>query len=143
MTSKKGGGKKKTTKTDMLAESRTSGERIPVNLLVDYQSKEGHYLFDFCKDLGTGGIFIQTERPLGQGEELELTFTIPDSKKTLAAKGKVMWVQQRIKDRPELTAGMGVQFMNFAKEQRTQLEEYIKRYNTNYKSIFRAAKQTA
>lgn len=130
---------KKSKPQASMDELRQSGERIPVNLLVDYQSKEGHYLFDFCKDLGTGGVFIQTEAPLKQGEELDLTFTIPDSKKTLATKGKVMWVQPRVKDRPELMAGMGVQFVSFPKEHRAQLEEYIKRYNTNYKSIFKTA----
>ncbi len=140
---KKKSDKKPSEKSSSLAEHRQSGERIPVNLLVDYQSKSGHYLFDFCRDLGSGGVFIQTESPLSHGEELDLTFTIPDSKKTLVAKGKVMWVQSKIKGKPELIAGMGVQFVDFAKEERLQLEEYIKRYNANYKSIFKNLKQPA
>ena len=35
--------------------------RVDVKLLVDYSN--GSYLFDFCRDLGTGGVFIETETP--------------------------------------------------------------------------------
>lgn len=40
---------KRSTKKD-----NRNDQRIPIQLLVDYRS-EGHYLFDFCKDLGAGG----------------------------------------------------------------------------------------
>ncbi|MBP9706395.1 MAG: TIGR02266 family protein [Oligoflexales bacterium] len=114
-------------------EARASGQRIPVNLLVDYKS-EGHYLFDFCKDLGSGGIFIETEAPLPSGHELELTFTIPDSHETIQTKGKVMWSQARIKERPELASGMGVQFSEFSQVDRDKLEAFVRRYNPKYKN---------
>src|SRR4051812_17193085 len=75
------------------ASDHRNDQRIPVQLLVDYKS-DGTYLFDFCKDLGAGGVFIQTKTPLPQGSTVDLTFTIPDSKETLEASGKVIWVQK-------------------------------------------------
>jgi type IV pilus assembly protein PilZ len=104
-----------------------SGFRVPVQLLVDYRA-DGHYLFDFCRDLGTGGVFIQTTSPLNTGADIELTFTIPDSKETLSTKGKVIWVQSTIADRPDLIPGMGVQFATFDVEQRETLERFVARY---------------
>lgn len=71
-TAKNTGRSKKTTTTAKEskaadpAEGR-SGRRIPIQLLVDYKS-EGNYLFDFCRDLGTGGVFIQTNKPLPRFE---------------------------------------------------------------------------
>ena len=109
-------------------EKRTESQRVPIQLLVDYQSSGGNFLFDFCKDLGTGGIFIQTAEPLDQGETIELTFTLPDSKETLKAKGKVIWVQHPLSTTPELTPGMGVQFDGFDTDQRKSLEQFIERY---------------
>ncbi|NRA65078.1 MAG: TIGR02266 family protein [Pseudobacteriovorax sp.] len=103
-------------------------QRLPVQLLVDYRSQNGHYLFDFCRDLGTGGVFIETKSPLATGEEVSLTFTIPDSKETLNATGKVIWVQKEVPEK-ELTAGMGVQFDEFTAEQRTLLQDFIRRYH--------------
>jgi len=110
-------------------ENRTD-HRIPIQLLVDYKA-EGHYLFDFCRDLGSGGVFIQTKNPQPQGSNIELTFTIPDSKETLTTEGKVIWVQPFLAERKELTAGMGVQFSKFSDEHRKILEDFVKRHHAN------------
>ena len=53
--------------------SDRSDHRVPIQLLVDYKAG-GHFLFDFCRDLGTGGVFIETTSPLSSGSEIELTF---------------------------------------------------------------------
>jgi uncharacterized protein (TIGR02266 family) len=108
-------------------EERTC-QRVPIQLLVDYKS-DGSYLFDFCKDLGTGGVFIQTEKPLPTGAHLDLTFTIPDSKETVLTKGTVIWSQQPVPDKKELVPGMGVQFNGFSEEQRKLLENFVQRYH--------------
>lgn len=113
---------------DIDANEERGGRRVPIQLLVDYKA-EGNYLFDFCKDLGAGGVFIQTSKPLPTGSSIDLTFTIPDSKETLIAKGKVIWVQNPVEGRKELTPGMGVQFDGFSVEQRRLLEDFVQRYN--------------
>lgn len=117
----------RTTATDGGDEGR-GGRRVPIQLLVDYKSG-GNYLFDFCKDLGTGGVFIQTDKPLPMGSPIDLTFTIPDSKETLMTKGTVIWVQAPVADRKDLTPGMGVQFSGFSGDQRRLLEEFVTRYH--------------
>ena len=110
-----------------LREDGRDHQRVPVQLLVDYRSG-GNYLFDFCRDLGTGGVFIETTKPLSHGSVVELTFTLPDSKETLEAKGRVIWVQAAIAEK-NLTAGMGVQFEEFTQEQRVVLQDFVDRYN--------------
>ena len=107
-------------------EGRTH-QRVPVQLLVDYRS-DGNYLFDFCRDLGTGGVFIETAHPLSHGSTVELTFTLPDSKETLEARGRVIWVQTAVPGK-ELTPGMGVQFEDFTPEQRQLLHKFVERYS--------------
>lgn len=112
---------------NLAKEQRESGDRISVNILVDYKNK-GTYLFDFCQDLGAGGVFIATERPNAVGEEFELSFTIPDSRQTLTVMGKVTWVQPKVTGKPNIYPGMGVQFLNFSGEKRKILEDFVKRY---------------
>jgi type IV pilus assembly protein PilZ len=102
-------------------------QRVPIQLLVDYKC-EGHYLFDFCRDLGTGGVFIETSNPLAHGSTVDLVFTLPDSKETLETKGRVIWVQSKVPGK-DLTPGMGVQFDNFDAKQRKVLEEFVARYH--------------
>lgn len=130
---------KRTTRTSAKTSTRKSkartttdhgrtGQRIPIQLLVDYRS-DGNYLFDFCRDLGSGGVFIETKSPLPQGSEVSLTFTLPDSKETLDTSGQVIWVQNPIPGRHDLTPGMGVQFTGFSKNQRELLENFVTRYH--------------
>jgi uncharacterized protein (TIGR02266 family) len=107
-------------------ESGRLNQRIPIQLLVDYRC-DGNYLFDFCRDLGTGGVFIETKNPLEHGATVDLVFTLPDSKETLEAKGKVIWVQSEIPGKG-LTPGMGVQFDSFDAHQRKVLEDFVSRY---------------
>ena len=114
----------------MHGEEGRDGRRVPIQLLVDYKA-DGNYLFDFCKDLGTGGVFIQTTKPLPMGSAIDLTFTIPDSKETVITKGTVIWVQGPVSDRKDLVPGMGVQFSGFSGEQRRLLENFVQRYHGN------------
>lgn len=116
------------TSTKATSEEDRSGRRVPIQLLVDYKS-DGNYLFDFCKDLGTGGVFIQTNKPMPAGSSIDLTFTIPDSKETLITKGTVIWVQDVVPNRKDLTPGMGVQFRGFTGDQRRLLDEFVTRYH--------------
>lgn len=121
-------------------EEERSYQRVPIQLLVDYKSG-GSYLFDFCKDLGTGGVFIQTEKPLPMGTSLDLTFTIPDSKETVLTKGTVIWSQPPLAEKKDLTPGMGVQFNGFSDEQRSLLENFVKRYHGHNMGKKDASKQ--
>ena len=131
MTSKK---KTSTKKASKKPKAKASGadnrgnQRIDIQLLVDYKS-DGNYLFDFCKDLGAGGVFIQTKKPLPSGSPIDLTFTIPDSKETVKIKGNVSWVQNVVDGRKDLTPGMGVQFTDFSGDQRKTLTEFVNRYH--------------
>ena len=135
---KKGNGAKK--KSHGKGADNRHTQRVPVQLLVDYRCG-GHYLFDFCRDLGTGGVFIQTDKPLSSGSSVDLTFTLPDSKETLVAKGKVIWVQNEVPGR-DLIPGMGVQFDTFSPEQRQLLEDFVERYH-GQKNIEDASGKTA
>ena len=120
--------KKKTTSKASKGKEGRDGHRVPIQLVVDYKS-DCDYLFDFCRDLGTGGVFIETKTPLNQGATIELTFTIPDSKETLNTKGKVIWVQKQVENRADLTPGMGVQFEQFSDAQKKQLDNFVERYH--------------
>lgn len=119
----------KGTEPTPMREDGRMGTRVPIQLLVDYQC-EGHYLFDFCRDLGAGGVFIQTNNPLENGSVVNLVFTLPDSKETLETKGRVIWVQNKVPGK-DLMPGMGVQFENFDPKQRKLLEDFVARFHGN------------
>lgn len=127
-TTKKNTKTAKASKSSKKDDSGREAQRVPIQLLVDYKA-DGNYLFDFCKDLGSGGVFIQTKKPLPTGSNIDLTFTIPDSKETLSTTGTVIWVQGDVTNRKDLTPGMGVQFSGFSGVQREKLEDFLHRYH--------------
>lgn len=120
---------KKATASQGGSREDRNDHRVPIQMLVDYKTG-GNYLFDFCRDLGTGGVFIESKTPLSVGSDLELTFTIPDSKETLRTSGKVIWSQPPVNERQDITPGMGVQFANFSESNRKTLDQFIARYGS-------------
>ncbi len=129
MSSKRGEGKKsaQTKKKTLSKRDHRDNQRVSIQMLVDYKSN-GHYLFDFCRDLGTGGVFIETAEPLETGADIDLVFTLPDSNETLETRGRVIWVQEEVADQ-KLVSGMGVQFTSFSHENRKLLEKFVDRYH--------------
>ena len=109
-------------------KNKRSTKRIGVNLLVDYKS-DGHYLFDFCSDLSTGGIFIKTTRPKSVGSKISITLTIPDTKKTIKVDGVVIWSQPSDSKSKDLSVGMGVQFEELSETDKQALQDFVSRYS--------------
>ena len=74
--------------------------RKPFFTFVDYADKHGAYR-DFVQDISTGGVFIQTRMPFSVGQEVSLTFPIPNQPEQLKIAGKIVRIGEE---------GIGVQF---------------------------------
>ena len=137
----KNGPAEKTTKT-----VKRENDRLAIQFVIDYaldkdqkSSIKGKkdaklasdYFFDFAANLGSGGVFIKTQTPQDVDETLTLKFTVPGSRKKVKVQGKVMWVQESDPQNTEITAGMGVQFIDLPHDIRNSLVEYIAEYLGN------------
>ena len=117
-------GRTKETKKKV-AKSQRHHPRLNVQLLVEYNAR-GSYLFDFCSNIGEGGVFLATDSLEEPGREILLTFTFPRQKRPVNAVGKVIWAQEVVDKKPEIVAGMGVQFTKLDPEDRLRLLEFLK-----------------
>ncbi|MBW2004406.1 MAG: PilZ domain-containing protein [Deltaproteobacteria bacterium] len=77
---------------------KTSKEILPY--AVDY-STQGHVYKDFIQDISTGGVFIESHMPFTVGQEVSLTFPLPDYQKHVKALGEVVRITPQ---------GVGVKF---------------------------------
>ena len=66
--------------------------RATVRILVDYQVR-GAIHCDYATTLGAGGMFLQTELPLGRGELVKVRFRVPDGELLHELEAKVTWRQ--------------------------------------------------
>jgi len=68
---------------------RRKQARKPFLMTVDYSTQD-HVYKDFIQDISTGGVFIQTHMPFSVGQEVSLTFPLPNYQKHIKVVGEVV-----------------------------------------------------
>ncbi len=96
--------------------------RVPIQLKVNMQSPNNHYLFEYSSNLSQSGIFIHTDDPMEPATQLFLEFSLPDDY-IIRCRGEVIWVN----DEEEGEAGMGIKFMGLALEDRERILAALKK----------------
>jgi uncharacterized protein (TIGR02266 family) len=104
--------KKPAAKPSKSADGRQH-PRVPLRIKIDYFKDPGVFLYDYSRNLGRGGIFIETVSPFAPGTELNLHFTLPEQAAPVEVKGRVVWTHEKRDDQPMRgVPGMGIQFVN-------------------------------
>jgi len=94
--------------------------RHTVTAFVDY-SGASRYTYQRVQNISLGGICISTPMLEEVGTEVDLVVQFPDLDATFAARGKVMWVNDK-----ELS-DMGVRFLDMDATREQQLQGFIDR----------------
>ncbi|MCG5054908.1 MAG: TIGR02266 family protein [Myxococcales bacterium] len=93
------------TQPDEKQHARRS-ERIRVALEIRYRSA-GAFLVSYSVNLSHGGLFIETETPLPQGDRIDLKLLTP-KEQTIELSGVVAWVRGPNQASPGEPPGMGI-----------------------------------
>lgn len=101
--------------------------RVPIRLKIDYFKDPGVFLYDYSRNLGRGGLFIETESPMPPGTDLHLLFTLPKQERPIEVTGRVVWTHRR-QDHDEFRGvpGMGIQFQNPEGENKDALDRFFR-----------------
>jgi uncharacterized protein (TIGR02266 family) len=75
-------------------------QRKPFIMVVDYVMQDRMYK-DFIQDISAGGLFIETNKPFSVGQDVTLTFPLPDHQEHIKINGEV------VRTTPQ---GIGVKF---------------------------------
>lgn len=81
-------------------------ERVPLALEVEYRTASA-FLVAFSANLSSGGVFVETDRPLPIGTDLALRFNVPGTG-PLEVMGVVAWTRLPGEEAPP---GMGIRFI--------------------------------
>jgi uncharacterized protein (TIGR02266 family) len=103
-------------------------QRVPfmVEVSVVSQSKAGTRQY-LAMNLGKGGLFLKTLLPLESGTMLRCAFRLPDGGSPIIANAKVAWTRRGAEAR-EHSAGMGIRFINLAKDEQHRLRAFVTDY---------------
>nr|MDD5723262.1 PilZ domain-containing protein [Syntrophales bacterium] len=91
------------------------GSRKPCVILVDF-STEDFSAQEVIHDISAGGAFIKTNQPLLMGQEVGLSFSVPNFEKTFELAGRIVRCNGE---------GIGVKFMNLTRRQRDVMMTFI------------------
>jgi uncharacterized protein (TIGR02266 family) len=105
-------------------ESRKS-KRVKTRLRVNCKS-EGIFFSDFTRDVGLGGMGVETATLIRAGTLVELFLHLPDEKDPLILNGKVIWAKvKEVKEKTTSNIVIGIQFENIEQEHRNKLNSFI------------------
>ena len=96
--------------------------RIPIQLKVDVESPNEHYLFEYSSNLSQNGIFIQSTDPLPAGTLVNIQFSLPEAP-LIRTRGEVIWVNEDEEEEP----GMGVKFIGLKEDDRETILNCLKK----------------
>jgi uncharacterized protein (TIGR02266 family) len=105
-------------------------KRVKARLPIHYSVMSGDLLNDYCIDLNTGGMFLETEHPFTVDTPLEIKFKLPANGSMIRCRARGAWVNDPIERiKPNLPVGMGVQFTEISPDDLNAIRDYIKSEN--------------
>jgi len=90
-------------------------ERKPFFMVIDY-STEDRVFKDYIQNISSGGVFIETQMPFSQGQQLSLSFPLPNYQRYIKISGEI------VRTSPQ---GIGVRFQTADKEQEEMLKSLL------------------
>jgi len=96
-------------------EGRRNQVRKPFLMAVDYSTQD-HVYKDFIQDISTGGVFIQTHMPFTIGQEVSLTFPLPNYQKHIKIVGEIV---------RSTAQGVGVKFKMADQDQAAMITSFL------------------
>ena len=100
---------------ERLFEGKRKHERKPFLMAVDYSTQD-HVYKDFIQNVSAGGVFIQTNMPFSVGQEVSLTFPLPNYQKHIKIIGEV------VRTAPQ---GVGVKFKMADQDQKAIIKSLL------------------
>lgn len=107
---------------DIIIEKRRQFPRFDARIKVGFKSAKA-FLWEYSKDISKGGIFIKTTNPMTLNSRVQLKLCLPGRSREIYVVGEVIYIVKEGEARR--TPGMGIQFVDFDKEARNEIEEYL------------------
>ncbi len=110
---------------DLFCERRRA--RVSARLPVSFRLN-GRIYTSNSEDIGIRGIYLASDEEVSEGHPLELAITIPDISTVIEATGRIAWVNSGQKKKTTISAGFGVEFLEYKGMAERFLEAYLGRY---------------
>jgi uncharacterized protein (TIGR02266 family) len=107
------------------ANDKRRHNRVPVEVDIDFSS-ESNFYNGFTENISEGGVFVATYELKPMGEKVTMKFRLPDSEETIECEGEVRWIRVANQDTPDVSPGLGLQFVNMSPELQARVDAFIR-----------------
>ncbi len=107
-------------------EKRQQKDRIPKKFKISFPSPDT-FKEQYLANVGTGGIFIQTRKPLNRGARFDLRIYLPDGQNPVDVYCEVVWAHNlaRVVGTKSYPPGMGIKFLDLSVEGRERIDDIL------------------
>jgi len=110
----------------LLTLADRAAPRIDHPILVRYGETTELGWHDYARNIGNGGLFLDTERTLPIGQALHLEFMIPGAPEATCCRGRIAWQNGAGgMPRPDLPPGIGLEFVDLPTSARRTLQKFV------------------
>ncbi len=103
---------------------------MAIELTVEYKRLNAFFA-DYTKNIGRGGTFIRTDKPLPIGTEFTFRLVIPTLPEPLRLRGRVQWIVALADATDEQEPGMGIGFLYENEAERERLASVVEKLMTD------------
>ncbi|MFN7701909.1 MAG: TIGR02266 family protein [Deltaproteobacteria bacterium] len=97
---------------------------MAIELTVEYRRMNAFFA-DYAKNIGRGGTFIRTDKPLPIGTDFVFRLVIPKLADPLRLRGRVQWVVGPGQSSDEQPPGMGIGFVYESEAERQRVATVV------------------
>ena len=100
---------------------RRQSARTPVTVRIEYETVDSLFS-EFTRNINEGGVFIETRKPLGLEENVQLQFQLPGDEEPVKLSGRVVRVE---------SSGMGIEFGELDSIARERINQLVVQLRTD------------
>lgn len=97
---------------------------MAIELTVEYKRLNAFFA-DYTKNIGRGGTFIPTDKPLPIGTDFTFRLVVPTLPSPLALQGRVRWIVTPEQASEDVAAGMGIGFVYASEAERQRIATIV------------------
>ncbi len=106
-------------------QGRRKSVRIKARLKVRFKNAES-FINEYTHNISKGGLFIRTQKPCQLNDKVEIILILPETEEEIKALGEVIHIVPPEKATKQTPAGMGLQILEMAEEDRKKIEDFIR-----------------
>ena len=105
-------------------------------VVVDVTLESEHNFYTgLTQDLSNGGLFVATTHILREGEQVRLTFTLPNCKDPIESIAEVRWTRPSAMPDGGGEAGMGLRFLTLTPQAKTSIKAFLRKRESLFMDV--------